>query len=110
VFVIPQRPTVYAAHQLPAKLLLAMSLGACIAGTDVGDVSEVLGAGETLAGVVVPPDDVSAMAEALDDLLNDPQRRRELSELGRRRAVEKYSWRAMGEALDEELANLGIGG
>jgi glycosyltransferase involved in cell wall biosynthesis len=108
VFVVPQRPTLYARHQLPAKLLLAMALGACIIGTDVGDVGEVLGVGGSPAGLIVPPGDVSALSEALEELLRNPDRRASLSAEGRRRAEELYSWGAMRKALDEEITKLGV--
>jgi glycosyltransferase involved in cell wall biosynthesis len=109
VFVAPQRFSPYAVHQIPGKLLHAMALGACIVSTDVGDIDELLG-GSPPAGVVGPPGDVSALTEALEELLRHPDRRAALSSESRRRAEEHYSWRAMARALDEEIAKLGVDG
>lgn len=98
VFVVPQRATPYAAHQLPAKLLQAMALGAPIVATDVGDAAEILG-GQAAAGLVVPPGEPQALSAAIDRLLNEGERARELGALARRRAQELYGWRAMARQL-----------
>jgi glycogen synthase len=42
-------------------------------------------------GVLVPPGDVDALAEALDRLVAGPERRRTMSLAARERAV-RYSW------------------
>jgi glycosyltransferase involved in cell wall biosynthesis len=43
------------------------------------------------AGVLIPPDDVDALAEALLALVGDPARRQALGTAGRRRAQELLS-------------------
>ncbi|MBI4520896.1 MAG: glycosyltransferase family 4 protein [Gemmatimonadetes bacterium] len=98
VFVVPQRATPYAAHQLPAKLLQAMALGAPIVATDVGDAAEILG-GEPAAGLLVPPRDPRALSAAIDRLLDEGERARVLGALARSRAQELYGWTAMARQL-----------
>ena len=44
------------------------------------------------AGVIVPAKSVDALADAIGDLLQDEQRRTELSAAGRQRILEKFSW------------------
>jgi glycosyltransferase involved in cell wall biosynthesis len=44
------------------------------------------------AAVYVPADDEEAFANAIDDLLDDPDRRRRLGELGRQRVERQLSW------------------
>jgi glycosyltransferase involved in cell wall biosynthesis len=63
-------------------LLEALACGAAIVATDVFG-SDAVGD----AGVVVPPDDVDAVARAIDTLLDDDQLRRRLGEAARRRSV-----------------------
>lgn len=106
-FAVPQRATRYAEHQFPAKLAQAMALGAPIVATDVGDARELLG-GEPPAGLVVPPGDPQALAEALAALVREPQQARELGAEARRRAERLYGWPAMARQLDGVLATLGM--
>jgi glycosyltransferase involved in cell wall biosynthesis len=59
---------------LPLVLLEAMAEGLPCVATDVGDVRTAVGE----AALVVPPDDATAQAAALRELLTDPARRRDL--------------------------------
>jgi len=77
-------------------LVMAMALGKPIVATSVGGVPELLGNGE--AGLLVPPGDSVAIAEAVSTLLCDPSRARALGEAGRRRAS-RYSAESMIAAL-----------
>jgi glycosyltransferase involved in cell wall biosynthesis len=44
------------------------------------------------AAVYVEPNDEMAMAKAIVELMRDPDRRRRIGEIGRRRGVEVFSW------------------
>ena len=77
-------------------LVMAMALGKPIVATSVGGVPELLSDGE--AGLLVPPGDSVAIAEAVSTLLCDPSRARALGEAGRRRASH-YSAESMISAL-----------
>ena len=77
-------------------LVMAMALGKPIVATRVGGIPELLGDGE--AGVLVPPADPGALAEAICATLADPMRAQQLGEAGRRRSP-RYSAAAMLEAL-----------
>jgi glycosyltransferase involved in cell wall biosynthesis len=46
-----------------------------------------------VAAVYVEPNDVAAYAQAIGDLLADPERRRQMGEQGRRRVVHALAWR-----------------
>jgi glycosyltransferase involved in cell wall biosynthesis len=105
----PQRPTPFAEHQLPAKILHWMTLGACVLTTDVGDAQELLG-GEPVAGRIVPPNDPQALREVLEDLLGDAAQRQRLGIEARARAESHYTWAAMADQLDRAFASVGIGG
>ena len=103
----PQRPTAYAQHQLPAKILHWMMLGGCVLTTEVGDAREILG-GSPPAGVVVPPADIAALRDALVELIEDPARRDALGAEAAKRARERFSWTAMLTTLHAEFAKLGV--
>ena len=80
-------------------LVMAMALGKPIVATRVGGVAELLGEGE--AGLLVPPRDAGALAQAISSLLGDGSRAKALGEAGRRRAPH-YS----AEAMLGDLARL----
>jgi glycosyltransferase involved in cell wall biosynthesis len=58
--------------------------GCPIVASDVGGLPEVVQHGAN--GLLVPPGDPDALAAALDDLLDDPERRKVMGEAGRERA------------------------
>ncbi|MEU9398325.1 DUF3492 domain-containing protein [Streptomyces sp. NPDC048242] len=68
----------------PVSLAEAMFCGRATVSTDVGAVVEVIGG----TGLVVPPRNPRALAEACVTLLRDPERRARLGAAARARAVE----------------------
>jgi glycosyltransferase involved in cell wall biosynthesis len=85
-------PSIYEGFGFPP--LEAMSMGIPVVSTRAGAIPEVLGAGASL----VPVRDHVALAAALAQVLDAPERARELSEAGRRRAAE-FSWDACAAGL-----------
>ena len=83
--------------------LEAMACGRPVVGSAVGGLLDTIVPGTT--GELVPPRDPRALADALDALLDDPERRRRYGEAGRERAVSLYDWStvvARTEAVYEE--------
>jgi glycosyltransferase involved in cell wall biosynthesis len=78
---------------LPLSLLEAMAAGCPVIATDVGGVSEVLHHQET--GLLVPPADVQALAAAMADCLDHPERARERAATAEAMVAHKYDTRAM---------------
>jgi glycosyltransferase involved in cell wall biosynthesis len=100
VFVLPSR---YEGGP-PLAVIEAMLARLPVIATDVPNVPEAVVDGET--GILVPPEDVRALAEAVRSLLGDPARRREMGRRGRRLALERFGVGAMAsayEALYDEL-------
>lgn len=102
--------------------LEAMACETAVVATATGGIPEVVAHGET--GILVPIDQAqpggpprdpeafaTAMAQALNALVGDPERAAALGRSGRRRAVEAFSWSAIAErtldvyrrAIDGEL-------
>ena len=71
----------------PAGLIEAMFCGRATVSTDVGAVVEVIGG----TGLVVPPRNPRALAEACVALLRDPERRARLGAAARARALELFT-------------------
>ena len=62
-----------------------------------GAIPEVVGADGECA-LLVPPGDVQELAAAIGSLLDDPARRARMGAAGRRRVMDKFSWRSVAEA------------
>jgi sugar transferase (PEP-CTERM/EpsH1 system associated) len=94
VFVLPSLT-----EGIPLALLEAMAAGVPVIATAVGGVPEVVEDG--VSGVLVPADDVTALAGAIDQIVADPSRRRDLAQNGRTRVVDRFSLSAMAAAYRE---------
>jgi alpha-maltose-1-phosphate synthase len=95
-------PSVY--EPLGIVNLEAMACGTAVVASRVGGIPEVVAEGVT--GLLVPPDDPSALAEGLNALLRDPARAAEMGDAGRKRAVESFSWDAVAAQTAELYAEL----
>ena len=84
-------PSIY--EPLGIVNLEAMACGTAVAGSRTGGIPEVVADGET--GLLVPPDDPPALAEALNALLRDPARARAMGQAGRKRAIAEFGWPAI---------------
>lgn len=78
---------------LPLAPLEAMGASLAIVATDVPGHRDVIVQGET--GLLVPPEDSAALAEAIAELVGDPARRQRMGKAGRRRVQDHFAVRAM---------------
>lgn len=92
-------------------LLEAMAQSCPIVATCVGGIPEVVADGET--GLLVPPEDVGALANAIGALIDDPSRRHALGRAGHARFRHRFTAERMAEetatVYDEAMA-AGAGG
>lgn len=79
-------PSVYEGFGFPAGE--AMACGVPIVSTTGGSLPEVVGD----AGILVPPKDPGALANAIAELLRDPARRDNLGAQARRRILKTFQW------------------
>lgn len=70
--------------------LEASAAGLPVLASKVGGIPEVVKDGET--GILIPPGDQNAIAQAVVKLAQDPQLRHKLGENGRRFVVENFTW------------------
>jgi L-malate glycosyltransferase len=84
---------------LPLVVLEAMALGRAVVATRVGGTPELVIEGET--GLLVPPRDAGALADALRRVLSDDALRQRLGDAGRRRVEERFSATAMARDVLE---------
>jgi glycosyltransferase involved in cell wall biosynthesis len=84
IFVLPSR-----AENQPVSILEAMARGVPVIASNVGAIPDQVLDGQT--GLLVPPGDVTALAEALGSLLGSPDLRTRYGEAGRARFEALFS-------------------
>ena len=84
-------PSLYEGFGMPAGE--AMACGVPVISSTGGALPEVVGD----AGILVAPGDAEALRQAIETLLDDPQRRRRLAEAGLERVRNALTWRRAAE-------------
>jgi glycosyltransferase involved in cell wall biosynthesis len=88
----------------PMSVMEAMAAGLPVVSTAVGGVPELVQEGVT--GLLVPPDDAGALAQAMQALVDDPARRQAMGAAARQHAIAHFDIRhtvRMYEELYERL-------
>lgn len=81
---------------IPVSLMEAMSYGLPVVSTTTGGIPELLGGG---AGVLVPPQDAQALADAIERVMTEPVWRDQIARAGRRRVEEDFAVEKIAEEL-----------
>jgi glycosyltransferase involved in cell wall biosynthesis len=80
---------------LPIVLLEAMSIGAPVVATDVGEIPYVID--HEKSGIIVPKNNVNILASMIEDMLVSEKRRRKFASAARVKVVSHYSLKIMSE-------------
>ena len=91
IFVLPSY-----AEGLPIAILEAMAAGNAIVSTTVGAIPEVIGEEN---GILVEPGAAKPLAEALAELVADPERTAAMGQANREAAERQYAWSTVSEEL-----------
>ena len=89
------------AEPLGVVSMEAMSMEVATVATDAGGVGEIITDG--VDGELVPPGDAAALADALQGLAEDTERRRRLAHAGRRSIIDRFDSRRGAATLFERL-------
>lgn len=84
----------------------AAAMGIPAVGTDIIGLRDAIVNGET--GILVPPKDIETLAQALEILLTDEQKRKTMGEKARIRARKEFSSKLIDQAVLDEYERLRI--
>ncbi|SDH99040.1 Glycosyltransferase involved in cell wall bisynthesis [Sinosporangium album] len=99
IFVCPREDLRVCRLVTPLKPVEAMALGKPVVLSDLPALSELVGSDG--AGLLVPPGDPAAFADALAELSEDPARRAAMGEAGRAEVAAKRTWSRIAETYRE---------
>jgi glycosyltransferase involved in cell wall biosynthesis len=91
-------------ESFPLAILEAMAAGLAVVATAVGGVPEGVRHGET--GLLVPPAQSDALADAVIRLLTDPAMARRFGQSGRRRVLAEFGLEAQAARIEAALASV----
>jgi glycosyltransferase involved in cell wall biosynthesis len=89
-------------EQFGRVLIEAMACGVPVVGSASGEIPWVIGD----AGVLFPEGDIEALAQALQELIDDEGRRAQLAEKGRARVLGQFTQAQVAEATARVYAAL----
>ena len=92
-------PSLYEGFSLPA--IEAMACGVALVATTGGALPEVVGT-DGVSGLLVPPGDPGALAQAIGRVMDDPELGARLAAGGRQRVLERFTWRTCAELTAEQ--------
>jgi phosphatidyl-myo-inositol dimannoside synthase len=98
---LPGKPT----EGFGLTFLEANCCGTAVIGSRTGGIPDAIAEGVT--GLLVPPRDPAAVAEALIELLSNPARARQMGLAGQRRARERFRWDLVAQRVDEAFTEAG---
>jgi len=106
-FDIMLMPSIYDSETFGVAAIEASACGVPVIASKVGGVPEAVLDNQT--GLLVPPKDIASLAHACIELIDDPIRRRQLGQNGRKFVERYYQWqnnaRQMEEIYRAALAN-----
>lgn len=94
IFILPSH-----SEGLPLSILEAMAMELPVIATNVGGIPEIIVNGET--GILIEPHRPDKLAQALLELLANPQQRHNWGEMGRKRVEEEFSLNKMIQNVEE---------
>ena len=88
----------------PVSLIEACAAGRCVIGTQVGGIADIIAPG--VNGLLVPSGDPGALATAIEDLIEDPARRKRMGTAGRQMVLERHGSDRMVRELKDVYRGL----
>jgi glycosyltransferase involved in cell wall biosynthesis len=106
IFVVPRTGDRVSRLVTPLKPYEAMAMELAVVASRVEALLEIVTHGET--GITFEPDDHASLADAIEPLLDDPVRRRDLGEAARAWIIANRTWALNGGRYRELYERLGV--
>jgi glycosyltransferase involved in cell wall biosynthesis len=87
--------------QLPVRILEAMAMARPVIFSGEGVAARLVS--ESGAGIAVPPDDATALTEAISALSGDPERRQQLGVAGRATILKRFNRATVAAKIEQSL-------
>lgn len=91
IFISPSIPFDKAEETFNISLIEAMACGKPVIATAIGGPKEIIEGGDDV-GILIPPKDPDAIADAVIELFNNPERAKKMGENARKYVVSTYTW------------------
>jgi glycosyltransferase involved in cell wall biosynthesis len=101
---LPRKPVKVCEVVSPLKPFEAMAMAKTLVVSSVAALAEIVA--DDVTGLVHRKGDVEHLAQVLETLLDDPERRRRLAEAGRQWVRRERDWRAIARIVDDAYARL----
>jgi spore coat protein SA len=85
-------------------MIEAMASGTCLVASAVGGIPEVVNNGED--GILVEPANVGALAQAVCNILNNPEKMKRMETTGREKIITNFTWERLVNELETEFGKL----
>lgn len=95
IFALPSRTTATWKEQFGRVIIEAHACRVPVIGSDSGAIPEVVAD----AGLIVPERNPAALAQAIQTLHGDPERRSEMGKIGRQRVEDFYTWERIAQNM-----------
>jgi glycosyltransferase involved in cell wall biosynthesis len=100
LFVIPSRELIGVGREGQGTVLLEAMAASCpVIGSDSGGIPSVIE--HNVTGQLVPPENDTALAYVIQELMDNPNKRRVLANAGQALVKEQYDWSVIAQKFDE---------
>ncbi|WNS81185.1 glycosyltransferase family 4 protein [Domibacillus sp. DTU_2020_1001157_1_SI_ALB_TIR_016] len=89
---------------MPRTILEAMALRLPVIVSDVGAISGIIN--NKINGLLIEPGKIESLIEAIEELISNPQLRKDIANNGYENATTKYEWNVVFEKYRSELINM----
>ena len=88
------------------KLFEYMALGLPVIASDIGPIRTIVE--KQQCGILVEPDDIESLSEAIVKLCNSPEMRKEMGKRGRTAVFDRYNWQQASRELLGVISNYSL--